>query len=189
MGFRMRSLCVFCGSSPGNREAYSRAALDLADYLATCDIELVYGAGSIGLMGVLADRVLERGGRVTGVIPRYLASEEILHGGLSRTHIVESLLERKLLMMELADGFVALPGGLGTFDELFEVYTWLQLGRHRKPVGLLNCMDYFDPFLQMVDHSVREGFTRADHRKLVRTAEDPASLVEEMMQWLREQGG
>ena len=143
----MRSICVFCGARPGNREEYARAARELAVLLVQNDIRIVYGAGSVGLMGILADAALAHGGQVVGVIPEHLRSKEVLHAHLTELHVTKSLLERKSLMMELADGFIALPGGLGTFDEILEVYTWAQLGRHAKPLGLVDTCAYFAPFL------------------------------------------
>ncbi len=178
----MRTICVFCGSNQGQNEAYSQAAVDLANILVARNIQLVYGAGSIGLMGIVADHVLNRGGRVVGVIPGFLATREVMHANLSKTHIVDSLLERKFLMMALADGFIALPGGLGTIDELMEVYSWAQLGRHNKPIGLLNASGYFDPFLHMIDHSVDEGFTRKEHRQVLIAETDAEILLHRMMQ-------
>ncbi|MGH8548040.1 MAG: TIGR00730 family Rossman fold protein, partial [Methylococcales bacterium] len=144
--------------------------------------QLVYGAGSIGLMGILADQVLGLGGRVVGVIPNYLSTKEVMHSSLSQLHVTDSLLERKYLMMELSDGFIALPGGIGTLDELLEVYSWAQLGRHSKAIGLLNACGYYDTFLAMIDHSIKEGFTRTDYRRLLLVEEEPERLIDRMIE-------
>ena len=181
----MRSLCVFCGANSGNRAEFSEAARELATLLVQKGIQLVYGAGSIGLMGVLADEALAQGGRVIGIIPEHLCSKEILHGNLTECHVTASLLERKLLMMELSDGFIALPGGLGTFDEILEIQTWVQLGRHAKPLGLINTCGYLDPFLATLDHAVMEGFLRKDQRAKTHVSADPASLLEELLASIR----
>ena len=177
----MRSICVFCGANSGNRSEYSEAAKELATLLVQQDIQLVYGAGSIGLMGVLADEALAQGGRVIGVIPEHLCSKEILHDNLTECHVTTSLLERKLLMMELSDGFIALPGGLGTFDEILEIQTWVQLGRHAKPLGLINTCGYFNQFLATLDHAVVEGFLRKDQRAKTLVSTCPASLLEKLL--------
>lgn len=154
----MQKLCVFCGSRQGRLPAFPAAALELAQQLIKHNIELVYGAGSVGLMGIMAKEMLGSGGRVTGIIPQHLCKKEVLQEGLTHLHITESLLDRKLLMMEQADAFVALPGGLGTFDEILEVMTWRQLGQHTKPVALLNVAGYFDPFLAVMEQAITEGF-------------------------------
>ncbi len=177
----MESIGVFCGSYVGSRVEYSQAARRLGQELVRRGVQLVYGAGSIGLMGILADQVLELGGRVIGVIPAHLSTQEVLHERLSKLHVTGSLLERKLLMMELSDGFIALPGGIGTLDELFEVYTWAQLGRHSKPIGLLNSCDYFDPLQELINHSIREGFTRTDFRQLLTVESNPDVLIDRMI--------
>ena len=152
----MKRVCVFSGSSPGADIAYRAAAIDLGHGLVDRGIELVYGGAHVGLMGVLADAALEGGGRVTGVIPQSLVEREIAHPGLSDLRIVDSMHERKALMAELADAFVALPGGIGTLEELFEVYTWNQLGLHAKPLGLFNVRGYFDGLVRFLDHAVEE---------------------------------
>lgn len=179
----MRSICVFCGSYAGARVQYSQVTRRLGEELVRRNIQLVYGAGSIGLMGILADRVLESGGRVVGVIPSYLSTKEVMHSNLSELHITDSLLERKYLMMALADGFIALPGGIGTLDELLEVYSWAQLGRHNKAIGLLNVCGYFDAFLEVIDHSIREGFTRTDYRRLLLVEDEPEQLIDRMIEF------
>lgn len=168
---QIRRLAVFCGSSVGTNPLYRDVARELGQTLAERRIELVYGGGGIGLMGVLADAVLAAGGRVTGVIPTGLASKEVAHPNLTDLRVVATMHERKAEMADLADAFLALPGGMGTFDELFEILTWAQLGIHRKPIGLLNIDRYFDPLIAMVDHAVREGFVSSLHRGLIIVAD------------------
>ena len=177
----MRSICVFCGARLGNREEYAQAARELAVLLVRHDIRIVYGAGSVGLMGILADEALAHGGQVVGVIPEYLCSKEVLHDNLTELHVTESLLERKWLMMELSGGFIALPGGLGTLDEILEVYTWAQLGRHAKPLGLIDTCGYFEPFLLAFEQAIAEGFLAPEFRTMMTTAPDPASLLDGML--------
>ena len=174
----MRSLCVFCGSSPGVRPEYTSAARQLASCLATQGIRLVYGGARVGLMGELADGVLHAGGEVTGVIPEGLLAREVAHTDLRDLRIVPTMHERKALMAELADGFLALPGGAGTLEEFFEVWTWAQLGIHRKPCGLLNVDGYFDGLLTFLDHAVTERFLRVEHRAMVLVDNDAARLLE-----------
>lgn len=176
----MRRVCVFCGSSAGRRPAYAGAARALGVELVRRGAGLVYGGASVGLMGVLADAVLERGGEAIGVIPRALVERELAHPGLTALHVVETMHERKALMSELADGFIALPGGMGTLDELAEAITWGQLGIHAKPCGLLDVRGYFGPLLAFADHAVAEGFLRPEHRAAVSVATDPGELLELM---------
>jgi hypothetical protein len=176
----LQRLCVFCGSSTGNRPAYPAAAEALGDILVQRGIELVYGGGNIGLMGILADRVLQRGGRVIGIIPESLMAREVGHRGLTELHVVGSMHQRKSLMSDLADGFLALPGGFGTIEEFCEVVTWSQLGIQSKPCGLLNVENYFDPLLELFDHAVREEFVREDNRRLVLDDSNPTRLLEKM---------
>ncbi len=176
----MRRVCVFCGSSAGRRPAYAGAARGLAGELARRGIGVVYGGAAVGLMGVLADAVLERGGEVVGVIPRELVERELAHPGLTALHVVGTMHERKALMSELGDGFVALPGGMGTLDELAEAITWGQLGIHAKPCGLLDVDGYFGPLLAFADHAVIEGFLRPEHRAALSVATDPGELLELM---------
>jgi uncharacterized protein (TIGR00730 family) len=173
----LQSICVFCGSSTGANPAYRRAAESLGRAIATSGRRLVYGGGNVGLMGVLADAALEQGGQVIGVIPRHLVDLEVAHQSLTEQRIVDSMHQRKQLMAELAEGFVILPGGLGTLEEFFEVWTWGQLGLHRKPYGILNVASYFDSLLAFLDHSVSERFVRPDHRRLLLMAEDPVELL------------
>ena len=174
----LERVCVFCGSSPGSDPAYVESGRRLGALLARRRIGLVYGGGRIGIMGALADAVLEAGGEVIGVIPKALATKEVAHRGLTRLHVVASMHERKAMMAELSDAFVALPGGLGTLEELFEVATWSQLGLHRKPIGLLDVNGYYDHLLAFLDHAVRERFVSAEHRAIIRTARDAEALIE-----------
>lgn len=175
-----RRVCVFCGSNRGSNGAYVLAAERVAHELAGRGIGLVYGGGNIGLMGVLADAMMGAGGQVTGVIPEALMAREVGHRGLPDLRIVQTMHERKALMAELSDAFIALPGGFGTYDELFEVLTWAQLGLHAKPCGLLNVNGFFDPLLRFLDHAVDERFLRAGHRSLVVVESDPTTLVDHL---------
>ena len=174
---RFRRICVFCGSQAGHDARYAEAARRFGHVLAESGVALVYGGGSVGLMGVLADAALERRGDVIGVIPQALARKELLHVGVSDMRVVPDMHARKALMAELSDGFVALPGGFGTFEELFEVITWAQLGIHRKPVGLLNVAGSFNPLSNMIEHAVETGFLRPEHRRLISVS----SSVEELL--------
>lgn len=176
----MKSVCVFCGSRPGQNPQYGEAAQLLGKSIAERGWRLIYGGGSIGLMGVVANAALAAGGEVVGVIPKFLATRELLHTGLTDLKIVPSMHVRKSTMEELADGFIGLPGGLGTIEELFEIMTWAQLGLHRKPIGLLNSLGYFDPLLQLVDAGIGEGFVSADHRKLILVERDVPTLLEQL---------
>nr|WP_143172057.1 TIGR00730 family Rossman fold protein [Pseudonocardia thermophila] len=179
----MTSLCVFCGSNPGRDPAYVDAARRLGRHLAEEGITLVYGGASVGTMGTLADAALAAGGTVVGVIPRQQTGQEIAHQGLTELRVVESMHERKATMVELADGFVALPGGLGTLEEFAEVLTWSQLGIHACPTGLLNTGGYYRHFLSFLDHAVAEGFLRPADRGLVIAGEDPVSLIDALRVW------
>ena len=176
-------ICVYAGSNPGADPAYAEAAADLARLLAGRGIGVVYGGGRVGLMGILADTALEAGGEVIGVIPQDLMDREIGHGGLTELHVVGSMHERKALMAELSDAFVALPGGAGTLEELIEVYTWSQLGLHAKPMGVLNVRGYYDGLAALLDHAVREGFLRPQHRAALHSAAAPAELLELFEDW------
>lgn len=176
----MQSICVFCGSNAGRSEVYADAARALARAIAARGLTLVYGGGNIGLMGVLADAVLAAGGQVTGVTPRRLLEKEVVHRGLTELRVVESMHERKALMAELSDAFIAMPGGLGTFEETFEVLTWTQLGFHRKPCGLLNVAGFYDKLASFLDHAVTERFLKAEHRAMVLTDSDPAALIAQL---------
>jgi len=184
----MTRLCVFCGSAVGGRPAYADAARALGAELVRRGIGLVYGGGSIGLMGVVADAVLAEGGAVTGVIPRALATKELLHTGLTETHVVASMHERKALMAELADGFVALPGGLGTFEELLEILTWSQLGIHEKPVGVLDVDGYWSGLVGLLDHAVAEAFVTPENRALLVHETTAPALLDALAAWRRAAG-
>jgi uncharacterized protein (TIGR00730 family) len=178
-----RSICVFCGSNFGSRPEYSTAAEQVGELLAGHGIALVYGGGKVGLMGKLADAVLSAGGRVTGVIPQALMLKEIGHEGLTELKIVSSMHERKALMAELADGFIALPGGFGTLDEFCEILTWGQLGLHHKPCGVLNVNGYYNHFSRLLDQAVSEQFLRPLHRAMVICDDYPENLLRRMMQY------
>lgn len=171
-------LCVFCGSNPGQDPIYMEAARSLGAALVQHGIDLVYGGGSVGLMGAVADGVMENGGHAIGVIPQALFDKEIGHKGLSDLKVVGSMHERKALMAELADGFIALPGGLGTFEELFEVWTWAQLGYHRKPCALLNVGGFYDKLTGFLDDVVERGFVKPVHRSMLIVENEPATLIE-----------
>jgi uncharacterized protein (TIGR00730 family) len=174
----MKSLCVFCGSSPGKRPAHAELAVRTGELIARSGLTLVYGGGRVGLMGALADAALAAGGRVVGVIPQMLIDREVGHAGLSQLHVVRTMSERKLLMGDLADAFLALPGGIGTMDELFEAWTWTQLGLHRKPCGLLNFDGYYDPLIAFLDHAVDEGFLEPRYRAALLVASDLENALE-----------
>ena len=174
----LKRVCVYCGSREGSRPAYAQAARDLGAALVRRGIGLVYGGGRIGLMGVVADAVLAEGGSVTGVIPRALVSKEVAHLDLKDLRIVGSMHERKALMAELSDAFIALPGGFGTFEEMFEVLTWAQLRFHQKPCGLLNVEGFYDGLLSFLDHAVAEDFIRAQLRASVLVETDPLRLLD-----------
>jgi len=176
----LRRVAVFSGSRSGARPIYLAAATSLGEELVRRAIGLVYGGASVGLMGAVADAVMRGGGAAIGVIPASLRAREIAHLGLTELHVVDSMHERKALMSNRADGFIALPGGFGTFDELFEVLTWAQLGMHQKPIGLLDVDGYFDPLVAMVTHAVAEGFVLAEHARLLIVEREPARLVDAM---------
>ncbi|HEY0017713.1 MAG TPA: TIGR00730 family Rossman fold protein [Longimicrobium sp.] len=176
----MKRICVFCGSSPGVRPEYADAARAMGRALAGQGMGLVYGGGRVGLMGIVADAVMQAGGEAVGVIPEALMRREVGHAALTELHVVGSMHERKALMADLSDGFVAMPGGYGTFEEFCEVITWSQLGIHPKPCALLNVAGYYDALLAMFDHGVAEGFIRPQHRAMVLTEADPDRLLERM---------
>jgi uncharacterized protein (TIGR00730 family) len=176
----MKRICLFCGSSPRVQNGYLDLARTFGGLLAARGIELVYGGGSTGLMGAAADAALEAGGRVIGVIPGALARKEVLHEGLTDLRIVGSMHERKALMADLSDGFAALPGGLGTLDEWFEIWTWAQLGFHHKPIGLLNFRGFFDPLLAQLDRMVEDGFVRPEHRAMAVVEREAGALIERL---------
>lgn len=179
----MKRICVFCGSSPGRRPQYRATAELLGRLLADRRLELVYGGGNVGLMGIVADACLAAGGNVVGIIPEALVGLEVEgrtveHPGLSQLEIVDSMHTRKARMAELADGFIALPGGFGTFEELFEILTWAQLGFHQKPIGLLDVAGYYDPLLALCDRAVGEGFLSSDSRALLLARSEPEMLLD-----------
>ncbi len=176
----MQRICVFCGSSPGARPAYAEATAEVGRLLAGEGIGVVYGGGHVGLMGVLADAAMEAGGEVIGVMPQALVDREIAHTGIADLRVVRSMHERKALMAELADAFVALPGGAGTLDELFEIYTWSQLGIHAKPCGLLDVEEYWAGLTAFLDHAVAERFLREEHRASLIVEREPARLLERL---------
>ena len=163
----MKNICVYCGSNPGRQEAYSSAARALAQSLVDRNLGLVYGGASVGIMGLIADTVLQLGGRAVGVIPEALVRKEVAHKSLTELHVTQSMHERKTLMAELSDGFIAMPGGIGTLEEIFEIWTWAQLGIHAKPCGLLNAAGYFDALTTFLDHAVAEQFVKPPHRAIL----------------------
>ncbi|OIP16013.1 MAG: TIGR00730 family Rossman fold protein [Comamonadaceae bacterium CG_4_10_14_3_um_filter_60_42] len=174
----MRAICVYCGSSPGRLDAYADAARALGEALVARDLGLVYGGASIGLMGLVADTVLQLGGRAVGVIPQALARKEVVHRHLTELHVTQSMHERKTMMAELSDGFIAMPGGIGTFEEIFEIWTWAQLGIHAKPCGLLNVAGYFDALISFLDHATAEQFLKAPHRAQLIVEQQPEALLD-----------
>jgi uncharacterized protein (TIGR00730 family) len=173
----IKSLCVFCGSSPGFDPVHGEAARALGQALGRAGIDLVYGGGKVGLMGIVADSAMAAGARATGVIPRALAALEVEHRGLDALHVVGSMHERKAMMADLADGFIALSGGIGTFEEMFEIWTWGQLGDHAKPVALLNVAGFYDKLTSFIDDVVAAGFLRDEHRRMLMVEADPVRLV------------
>jgi uncharacterized protein (TIGR00730 family) len=174
----MRRVCVFCGSNIGTQPAYRESAEALGAVLAKRGIGLVYGGGNVGLMGVIADTVMARGGHVIGVIPQSLADREVAHTGITDLRVVDSMHTRKAMMAELADAFIAMPGGVGTFEEFFEVVTWAQLGLHRKPCGLLNVSGFYAPLAAFIDQAVTEGFINPVHRAAIVVDSDPVKLLD-----------
>jgi uncharacterized protein (TIGR00730 family) len=176
----MKSICVYCGASPGADPLYAATARALAQVLVSHNIGLVYGGGNVGLMGVLADEVLRLGGEATGVIPRALVEREVGHTGLTRLFVVKDMHERKAMMSELSDGFIAMPGGMGTLEELFEMLTWSQLGIHAKPVGVLNVNGFYDGLVGFIGHLRAEGFVRAEHAALMLVEATPEAIVQRL---------
>ncbi len=179
----MKKVCVFCGSNGGSDPRFAAAARTAGELLADEGISIVYGGGRVGLMGVVADAALARGGSVVGVIPRALWEREVGHRGLTEMHMVETMHERKALMASLADGFIALPGGLGTLEEIFEVWTWAQLGLHTKPCGFLDVAGFYAPLFRFLDETVTAGFLREPHRAMAVVDPDPASLLRRMREY------
>jgi uncharacterized protein (TIGR00730 family) len=185
----MKRVCVFCGANAGIRAEYGLAAQRLAGVLVRRGLGLVYGGGNVGLMGTLADSMLQAGGEVIGVIPQHLVAKEVAHRGVTKLHIVDTMHQRKAMMNELSDAFIALPGGYGTLEELFEILTWSQLGIHGKPSGLLNVSGYYDGLLAMLDHAVNEGFLRPPYRELVMAETDADTLVQRLASFSPVQAG
>lgn len=179
----MKWLCVYCGSSMGNLNDYESAARELGELMVARGIGLVYGGASVGIMGVIADTVLNAGGEAIGIMPKALVDKEIAHGKLTRLEVVTSMHERKARMAELSDGFIALPGGFGTLEELFEVLTWGQLGFHQKPCGLLDVRNYYQHLVTFFDQTVTSGFLKPVHRDLLITSDSPVTLLDEMNQF------
>lgn len=179
----MRRICVYCGSNLGGRSLYTDAARELADVLVRHELELVYGGADRGIMGIIADAVLEAGGKVYGVIPEMLRGKEMAHRGLTELHVVASMHERKSKMAELADGFIALPGGFGTLEEIIEIVTWGQLQFHNKPCGLLNVDGFFDHLLAYLDHANQEGFLRPENRQMLLSEESASGLIRQFEQY------
>ncbi|TDV12128.1 TIGR00730 family Rossman fold protein [Paraburkholderia caballeronis] len=173
----MKAVCVYCGSSMGASPVYAEAAKAFGRALVAANLGLVYGGGKVGLMGVIADEVMAAGGRAIGVIPELLVDKEVGHNGLSELHVVPDMHHRKKMMADLSDAFVALPGGAGTLEELFEVYTWAQLGYHHKPVAVLNIDGFYDPLISLLTHTVSEGFMRQTYFDLLQIDTDPAKLI------------
>lgn len=179
----MKRVCVFCGSAPGANPLYTEAAAKVGRTLARRGLGLVYGGGSIGLMGAIADAALAEGGEVVGVIPKALQLRELAHGKLTTLHVVGSMHERKAKMAELAHAFIALPGGMGTLEEFAEILTWAQLGLHERPCGLLDVAGYYRPLIAFFDQAAAEGFVRPAHRRLVLVADDPDVLLDQFLAW------
>jgi uncharacterized protein (TIGR00730 family) len=188
----LRRVCVYCGSRAGTREAYANAARELGTLLGERGIGVVYGGGQVGLMGILADAALAAGGEVIGVIPHALAAREVDHPGVTILHKVETMHERKAMMADLADAFITMPGGIGTLEELTEIWSWAYLGIHHKPVGLLNVAGYYDPLLAFMDGALEDGFVQPVHRDLLQVAASPPELLDkiaayeppELMRWV-----
>jgi uncharacterized protein (TIGR00730 family) len=176
----LHTVCVFCAANPGEHPVYAERARAMGEYLASSGRRIVYGGGRTGLMGALAESALAAGGEVIGIMPKHLVDREVAHTGLTRLHVVDSMHARKALLNELSDGFLAMPGGLGTMEELFEIWTWGQLGLHRKPYGLFEVNGFFAPLLTFLDHAVGEGFIARVNRDLLTVDEDPAQLVTRM---------
>lgn len=180
---QLKSICVYCGSNTGQLEAYASSAKVLAESLVNRNIQLVYGGASIGIMGIVANHVLMLGGQAIGVIPKALAHKEVIHKNLTELHITQSMHERKMLMAELSDGFIALPGGIGTLEELFEIWTWAQLGFHQKPCGLLNVEGYYNSLIQFLDHMLAEQFVKEHHRRMLIVEAQPEKLLDQYINY------
>lgn len=180
----MKTLCVYCGSNAGNDPRYAAAAVSLGKRIAAEGMGLIYGGGNVGLMGIVADAVLEAGGEVIGVIPEHLVRYEVAHKGLTRLEVVGSMHERKARMAELSDGFVAMPGGIGTYEEIFEIWTWAQLGIHTKPLGFYNLDGFYDGLLAFMDKATEDGFVRQTHRHMAVVADRPGALLDKFAQYV-----
>lgn len=185
---KFHSVCVYCGSAKGNNPVYADAAKALGRALVKYNLSLVYGGGHVGLMGIVADAVLDAGGEVTGVIPKALMDTEVGHERLTRLLVVKDMHERKALMAEHADGFIAMPGGIGTLEELFETLTWAQLGFHEKPIGLLNVASFYDPLIEFLRHQTSQGFLRAEHKDLLLVETEPDPLIAELKNFTMPKG-
>ena len=179
----MQSVCIFCGSNTGREAAYAEATRALVRALAAAGIRIVYGGGNIGLMGVVGQAALEAGAHVVGVTPRKLLEREVVHTGLTELHVVDSMHERKVMMAEISDAFIALPGGMGTLDEIFEMITLNQLGMQRKPCGLYNISGFYDGLCDFLDHAVAERFIRAEHRDMIVVADEPGPMIRRLQDW------
>ncbi len=184
----MKNICIYCGSAAGVRPEYIEVAHRLGRVLAEQNLGLVYGGGRVGLMGIVADAALERGGRVIGIIPQALATEEVAHSGLTELHVVGDMHERKAMMARRSDAFLTMPGGIGTFEEFFETLSWAALKLHHKPIGILNVAGYFDPLIALLDHAVAEGFLRSKHLGHLITGEDPRALVAAVLERVPPEG-
>jgi len=180
----MKKICVFCGSNVGTKEIYTQKAQELGRLLAQQELELVYGGGNVGLMGIIADEVLAKGGRVTGVIPNFLMEKELGHTGATDLILTESMHERKQKMADLSDAFIAMPGGAGTLEEISEIFTWAQLGLHQKPIALLNVQGYYDDLIVFFDRMVKEKFVTAANRSMLLSDSDPAVLLQKMYDYV-----
>jgi len=179
----MKAICVFCGSSPGLDPLYLKTAVATGQALAKAGLTVVYGGGKVGLMGVIADEVMEAGGRAIGVIPELLVNKEVGHNGLTELHVVPDMHQRKKMMADLSDAFVAMPGGAGTLEELFEVFTWAQLGYHQKPVAVLNIDGFYDPLVSLLRHTVDEGFMRQTYFDILQIDADPMALIGKLQRY------
>ncbi|PKN85946.1 MAG: TIGR00730 family Rossman fold protein [Chloroflexi bacterium HGW-Chloroflexi-8] len=182
---QIQTICVYCGSADGLRKEFYQSAYQTGKILAERHINIVYGAGKTGLMGAVADGALDAGGKVIGIVPENLNEPQLIHAHLSELQVVPNIQLRKARMSELADAFIALPGGFGTFDELFETLTWAQIGLHKKPIGILNILKYFDPLLTMVNHALQEKFIYDEHKILLVSDEDPIKLFEKLVSFQR----
>ena len=180
MSSEVKSICIYCGAATGARPAYAEAARELGRRMAEAGIRLVYGGGKVGLMGIIADAVLAHGGQVVGIIPKALMAKEVGHTGLTELHVVENMHQRKQMMADLSDAFIAMPGGIGTCEELFEVFTWLQIGYHAKPIGLLNVEQYYDPLMVFLKSMVTEQFLKGPQLDQLQIAASPEALLDTM---------